>query len=137
MIMIEIQEYEKGSRLMAVAIVDRLERETARKTIEESRESFGLNYGDIASALDVTRRMLLRYRKEKNTPSPKVRDRLEALRQISHLLDEVFTDREDALQWLYTPVPLLQGRRPIDLMRKGELDEVLSVLAGHHSGAFV
>jgi putative toxin-antitoxin system antitoxin component (TIGR02293 family) len=137
MIMIEIQEYENGSRLMAVAIVDRLERETARKTIEESRESFGLNYGDIASALDVTRRMLLRYRKEKNTPSPKVRDRLEALRQISHLLDEVFTDREDALQWLYTPVPLLQGRRPIDLMRKGKLDEVLSVLAGHHSGAFM
>jgi putative toxin-antitoxin system antitoxin component (TIGR02293 family) len=122
---------------MAVAIVDRLERETARKTIEEARESFGLNYEDIASALDVTRRMLLRYRKEKNTPSAKVRDRLEALRQISHLLDEVFGDPEDGLRWLYTPVPLLQGRRPIDLMRKGELDQVLSVLAGHYSGAFV
>jgi putative toxin-antitoxin system antitoxin component (TIGR02293 family) len=122
---------------MAVAIVDRLERETARKTIEESHQSFGLNYGDIASALDVTRRMVLRYRKEKNTPSPKVRDRLEKLRQISHLLEEVFSDRAEALEWLYTPVPFLQGRRPIDLMRKGELEEVLSVLAGHESGAFV
>lgn len=122
---------------MAVATVVRLERETARKTIEEARESFGLNYEDLASALDVTRRMLLRYRKEKNTPSPKVRDRLEALRQISYLLDEVFETREDGLTWLYTPVPLLKGRRPIDLMRKGELDEVISVLAGQYSGAFV
>jgi uncharacterized protein (DUF2384 family) len=123
--------------LMAVAIVDRLERETARKTIEESRVSFGLNYGDIASALDVTRRMLLRYRKEKNTPSPKVRERLEALRQISFLLEEIFIDREEALEWLYTPVPLLQGRRPIDLMRRGKLDDVLAVLAGQYSGSFV
>lgn len=135
--MLENQVFKDGRMLMAVGTVDRLERETARKTIEDARESFGLNYGDLASALEVTRRMLLRYRKEKNTPSPKVRDRLEALRQISHLLDEVFTNREDGLIWLYTPVPLLQGRRPIDLMRKGELDEVLSVLAGHYSGAFV
>ena len=122
---------------MAVATVARLERKTARKTIEEAKDSFGLNYEDLASALDVTRRMLLRYRKELNTPSPKVRDRLEALRQISYLLDDVFESRDDGLTWLYTPVPLLKGRRPIDLMRKGELDEVLSILAGHYSGAFV
>jgi uncharacterized protein (DUF2384 family) len=121
---------------MDVPIPEQLERETARKTIESAHESFGLNYGDLASALDVTRRMLLRYRKEKNTPSPKVRDRLEALRQISYLLDEVFTNHDEGLRWLYTPVPDLQGRRPIDLMRKGELDKVLSVLAGQYSGAF-
>ncbi len=135
--MLEVDEFRDRKTLMAVATVDRLERETARKTIEDARESFGLTYGDLASTLDVTRRMLLRYRKEKNTPSPKVRDRLEALRQISHLLDLIYVNREDGLPWLYTPVPLLQGRRPIDLMRKGKLDEVLSVLAGHYSGAFV
>ena len=134
---LEVKGFKDWKTLMAVATIVRLEREMARKTIEEARESFGLNYEDIASAMDVTRRMLLRYRKQKNTPSPKVRDRLEALRQISYLLDEVFTSREDGLRWLYTHVPLLQGRRPIDLMRKGELDEVLLVLAGHYSGAFV
>lgn len=122
---------------MAVTFVDQLERETARKTIEGARKTFGLNYVDIASALDVDRRTLLRYRKEMNTPSPKVRDRLEALRQISHLLNLIYVNREDGLTWLYTPVPLLQGRRPIDLMRRGELDEVLSVLAGFYSGAHI
>ena len=63
MLMLEDQVFKDGRMLMAVATVDRLERETARKTIEAARESFGLNYGDLASALEVTRRMLLRYRK--------------------------------------------------------------------------
>jgi len=76
--MLEVDEFRDRKTLMAVATVDRFERETARKTIEDARESFGLTYRDLASTLDVTRRMLLRFRKEKNTPSPKVRDRLEA-----------------------------------------------------------
>jgi uncharacterized protein (DUF2384 family) len=120
---------------MTLNIIDKLERETARKTIEDTRGAFGLKYVDIASALDVDRRTLLRYRNLKNTPVPEVRDRLETLRQISFLMDELFLNREDGLVWLYEPVPLLQGRRPIDLIRKGELDEVLSILAGLYSGS--
>jgi uncharacterized protein (DUF2384 family) len=120
---------------MALSIIDKLERETAQKTIEDTHGSFGLKYVDIASALDVDRRTLLRYRKLKNTPVPEVRDRLEALRQIAFLIDELFSHREDGLAWLYQAVPQLQGRRPIDLIRKGKLDEVLSILAGLYSGA--
>ena len=122
---------------MALSIVDELERKAAQQTIEEARESTGLNYVDIASALEIDRRTLLRYRKLMNTPAPEVRDRLEALRQISFLIDEVFENGEDGLRWLYQPVPLLQGRRPVDLIRKGELNKVLSVLAGVYSGSFV
>jgi uncharacterized protein (DUF2384 family) len=118
-------------------IIDKLERETARKTIEDTRGSFGLNYVDIASALDVDRRTLLRYRKLRNTPVPEVRDRLDILRQIAFLIEELFAKREDGLVWLYEAVPLLQGRRPIDLIRKGKLDEVLSILAGLYSGAHI
>ena len=120
---------------MTLNIVDRLERETARKTIENARASFGLKYVDLASALDIDRRTLLRYRQSMSTPVPDVRDRLEALRQISYLIDELFVDRNEGLTWLYEDVPLLQGRRPIDLMRKGELNEVLSILAGLYSGS--
>ena len=120
---------------MALNIVDTLERQTAKKTIEVARGAFGLNYVDIASALDIDRRTLLRYRNLLNTPVPEVRNRLEALRQITFLLNEIFTSREDGLRWLYEPVPLLQGRRPVDLIRKGELNEVLSILAGVYSGS--
>ena len=120
---------------MTLNIVDELERETARKTIERARTSFGLKYVDLASALDIDRRTLLRYRKSMSTPVPDVRDRLEALRQISYLIDKLFVDRNEGLAWLYEAVPLLQGRRPIDLMRKGELNEILSILAGLYSGS--
>jgi uncharacterized protein (DUF2384 family) len=120
---------------MALSIVDTLERETAKKTIDVARGAFGLNYVDIASALDIDRRTLLRYRQLLNTPVPQVRDRLETLRQIAFLMDELFVSREDGLRWLYESVPLLQGRRPIDLIRKGELNEVLSILAGLYSGS--
>jgi uncharacterized protein (DUF2384 family) len=122
---------------MDVAVIERLERQAARKTIEDARETFGLNYVELASALDVDRRTLLRYRKENSAPSAKVRERMEQLREISHLLDEVFETREAGLAWLYRSVPLLRGRRPVDLMRRGELDDVLSVLAGLYSGAHI
>ena len=120
---------------MTIAVVEQLEKEAAKQTIEEARETFGLNYVDLAAALDVDRRTLLRYRKEVSAPSPKVRMRMEKLREIAYLLLEVFETREDGLGWLYSSVELLRGRRPIDLMRNGDIDDVLAVLAGLYSGA--
>jgi uncharacterized protein (DUF2384 family) len=120
---------------MTIAVVEQLEKEAAKQTIEEARETFGLNYVDLAAALDVDRRTLLRYRKEVSAPSPKVRMRMEKLREIAYLLLEVFETREEGLGWLYSSVELLRGRRPIDLMRNGDIDDVLAVLAGLYSGA--
>jgi uncharacterized protein (DUF2384 family) len=126
---------EEGYFQMAIAVVERLEKEAAKQTIEEARATFGLNYVDLAAALDVDRRTLLRYRKEVSAPSPKVRMRMEKLREIAYLLLEVFETREDGLEWLYSPVDLLRRRRPIALMRNGDIDDVLAVLAGLYSGA--
>ena len=123
--------------MMTVRVVERLERETARKTIENAHEAFGLNYMELASVLGVDRRTLIRYRKERSTPSPSVRERMDRLREISHLLDELFETSEAGRVWLYRAVPILGGHRQIDLMRRGELDDVLSVLAGLYSGAFI
>jgi putative toxin-antitoxin system antitoxin component (TIGR02293 family) len=123
--------------IVAIAVVERLERKAARQTIEGAHETLGLNYVELASALDIDRRTLLRYRKENSTPSPKVRQRMEQLREISHLLDEVFETEEAGLVWLHTPLPALRGHRPIDQMRRGDIDGVLPILAGLCSGAFV
>jgi putative toxin-antitoxin system antitoxin component (TIGR02293 family) len=121
---------------MTIAVVEQLEKEAAKQTIEEACETFGLNYVDLAAALDIDRRTLLRYRKEVNAPSPKVRMRMEKLREIAYLLLEVFETREQGLGWLYSPVEFLRGRRPIDLMRNGDIDDVLAVLASLYSGAY-
>ncbi len=122
---------------MVVATVERLEKRAAKETIESAYETFGLNYVELASALGVDRRTLLRYRNLVSVPSTKVRARMEKIREIDYLLDEVFEGHEAQMEWLYTSVQLLRSRRPIDLLRRGELDEVLSVLAGLYSGASI
>ena len=121
---------------MTTTEIAQLEKESAAKTVRQAKEDLGLNYTEVASALGVHRQTVFRYRKHESVPSAEVQVRLAKIREISFLLDKVFVDRDAQLEWLYGPVPLLRGRRPIDLIRKGELDEVISVLAGHYSGAF-
>jgi uncharacterized protein (DUF2384 family) len=109
----------------------------AENVIQAAGEELGLNFNEVASALGIHRRTLFRYRKHENAPSPEVRERLGKLREITQLLSEVFREKDSQLSWLYGSVPLLRGQRPIDLIRRGELDQVISILAGIHSGAYV
>lgn len=120
---------------MALSLTVELDKRSAKETVEDAHMNLGLNYVDLAGALGVDRRSVLRYRNLMTVPSRRVQMRLERVRQIGHLLEEVFEGQEAQLQWLHSGVPLLAGRRPIDLLRRGELDEVLSVLAGLYSGA--
>ena len=122
---------------MASALVEQLERQAARQTLDGVIDTFQLDNADLAAALQVARRTIQRYRNEDTVPARKVRERLARLREISILLEEVFQASEGAITWLYTPVPLLEGRRPIDLMRRGKLDKVITALETYQSGAFV
>jgi putative toxin-antitoxin system antitoxin component (TIGR02293 family) len=127
---------EGSEQAMTVSAVERLEKKVAKNTIEDACESLGLNYAELAAALGVDRRTLLRYRKQKSVPSARVRARMEKIREIEHLLDEIFGDHDAALEWLYSPAPILQMNRGIDLIRRGDREKVLSVLVGLHSGAY-
>ena len=122
---------------MTSALVEQLERQAARQTLDGVMDNFQLDNADLAAALQVDRRTIQRYRNEDTLPTRKVRERLARLREISILLEEVYRTSEGAITWLYTPVPLLEGRRPIDLMRRGKLDEVIAALETYQSGAFV
>ncbi len=116
--------------------IKQLEMRAAEKAILMAGNKLGLNLNEVASALDVHPRTVYRYKNHESAPSPDVRDRLGKLREISQLLTEVFVDQEARLTWLYSEVPMLRGQLPIDVIRKGELDEVISILAGLYSGAF-
>jgi len=108
----------------------------AVNAIEQANEYLGLTYTGIAEALGVHRQTVFRYRKLKSVPSPEVQESMAQIRELLYLLSEVFIDRDAQLEWLYGPVPLLRNRRPIDLIKKGDFDAVMSVLAGQYSGAF-
>jgi len=121
---------------MAVQTAVRYERRDARRAIDEAQKNLGLNNGELAKLLDVDRRTILRYRREATAPSEEVRQRIQALRDLFYLLDQVFPTGDAAKDWLYSPVPSLRARRPIDLLRAGKLEEVVSELAGLDAGVF-
>jgi len=120
---------------MAIVSIETLEKQVAQDTIEMAQRSLGLNTVEVAAALGVDRRTVLRYCKKTSSPSPRTRAKFAQIREIDHLLNEVFVDKEAKLKWLYSPVPMLRGRQPIDLIRQGDLDQVVSILSGILSGA--
>jgi uncharacterized protein (DUF2384 family) len=125
-----------GATFMAESLVKELELSEAQNTFEKYKEVYEWDNADIAAALQVDRRTVQRYSSGDSYPTRRVRNNIADLREISILLDEIFSDQADSIRWLNTTVQLLKGRRPIDLIQKGKLDEVITALATFQSGAF-
>jgi len=125
-----------GVPYMAESLVKELELTEAQNTFEKFKEAYQWDNADIAAALRVDRRTVQRYSSGDSYPTRRVRNNIADLREISILLDEIFRDEADATRWLNTSVPMLKRRRPIDLIQKGKLDEVITALATYQSGAF-
>ena len=122
---------------MTDALVKELELEATRSTFNKFMNAYKMNNADLAAALQVDRRTIQRYRSGDSYPTRRVRHSLADLREISFLLDEIFVNQEAAIRWLNISVPLLKGRRPIDLIQKGKLDDVIKALETYESGAFL
>lgn len=121
---------------MESASIDKYEKEAAVRTIEEAQRYLGLKNKEVAAVLEVNQRTVYRYKNKRNVPRQHVRERIEKLRELQYLLHEVFDDEDAANSWIYSPVSLLKERRPIDLIRRGELDDIIAVLAGMYSGSY-
>jgi uncharacterized protein (DUF2384 family) len=117
--------------------VRQLEIRAAKHAIQLVDESLGLNNAQVASAIGVNERTLYRYKSAENAPSPAVVDQLSKLREITQLLSEIFTDKNAQFEWLYSAAPVFRGQRPIDMIKKGDLDKVISILSGVQSGTFI
>ena len=128
---------ESGRPNMTDALVKELELKAVRSTFNKFMKGYKLDNADLAAALKVDRRTIQRYRSGDSYPTRRVRNGLVDLREISILLGEIFSTQEGAVRWLNTSVPLLKGRRPIDLIQKGKLEEVISALETYESGAFL
>lgn len=60
----------------------------------------------------------------------------EGLDDLHKLLAAIFEDSSAAVRWLDTPVPALGGRRPREVIDRGDIESVIGLLAGLRSGAF-
>jgi uncharacterized protein (DUF2384 family) len=123
---------------MAVPAARRLEAQSTAELVGWIRAYLGLTYSQLGSLTGATTRTAQRWGdpRELTVPSGERRAKLEQLREFKRLLASTFPSDKVALEWLHRDVPLLQGRRPIELVRRGELRPILEVLAGAHAGAF-
>jgi putative toxin-antitoxin system antitoxin component (TIGR02293 family) len=100
---------------------------TAPHTPEPPVED-ALGVAEVAHILGVHPRTIERRRGLRKAPRPLEVQREEKLQRIWHELMRIFT-LEDAIYWLRNPVPVLQNRRPVEVMAEdGGLDRVLDVV---------
>jgi len=59
-----------------------------------------------------------------------------ALAQVREKLNSLVMP-EEAERWLHAKLAIFEGRRPIDLIKHGESDRVLQILACHEEGSHV
>lgn len=87
-----------------------------------------LGVAEVAHILGVHPRTIERRRGMRKSPRPLEAQREEKLHRIWHDLTGLFTP-ENAIYWLRHPVPVLENRRPVDVMSEdGGLDRVLEVV---------
>ena len=108
------------------------------EVVSAAREHLNLTEEEIARLLGVEAALLLEYLDQPATASPEFHDRVHKLWDTAVLMRELFPDRDARLAWLNKEkIPWFKGKRPVDLLRQGEIDEVLTALATFHSGAFI
>ena len=87
-----------------------------------------LGAAEVARILGVHRRTIERRRLARTGPRPLEAQREVKLQRIWTQLLEIFTS-ENAIYWLKHSVPVLENRRPVDVMTEdGGLDRVLDVV---------
>ena len=120
------------------AIARRLERESVAEVLEWARSTLGLTHRELGELAGATTRTAQRWANPDAgvLPRREGRTKVDQLRDLRRLLVATFPEPAQAVAWMHREVPLLEGRRPIELVRRGDLVPVVGVLAGFQSGAF-
>lgn len=95
----------------------------------------GLTQVVIAEATDTNTRSVHAWKAGANPRRPKY-DRLAALRDVVAVLDGSLTDRGIA-QWLTARNRYLEGRRPVDRLAQGHIEEVVEAATAYTEGVYL
>lgn len=108
-------------------LADRLEAAAARTDLDQ---------GDLARALDTNPRTISRWLQRQASPRPDARERLLELVAVLESLSQVLKPQA-AHDWLFTPNPLLDHHKPLDMIREGDVRLVLGAIDALAEGIFV
>ena len=99
-------------------------------SLERAREVLQLGLDDVAAIIGVNRSTLHRWTKRESTPRAMAWSKIAQLGDLIHILPRVFAGPDLARAWLTHSHPESLGGRftPMDVMRAGRIDKVLSLL---------
>jgi uncharacterized protein (DUF2384 family) len=112
---------------MVPAIAERLEAMHRRANIKKR---------DVAELLSTTPETVSRWSAGRVDPQPSHRDLLLQLDWLIGELSDLY-EPDRAHLWLFSPHKLLKGKRPVDLIKSRNMDEVLQLISQLKDGAFV
>lgn len=101
------------------------------------KENLGLSWGQVAQYFDASPRTVQRWRAGKTEPSDRNAAALDEIDELRWWVGRVFDhDREAGTRWLTTRQVGFQGKAPVHLVMRGDVQQVISVLAADETGAF-
>lgn len=108
-------------------LAERLDRAAARVELDRA---------DLARVLDTNPRTVGRWLRNEATPRPASRERLLEIVAVLERLSTTLAP-DAAHDWLFTPNPLLDHYKPVDLLHAGEFRRVLALIDTLAEGVFV
>ena len=107
----------------------------ARK-LDSIRNKGGMKNIDVANVLGLRPETVSRWNQGKAFPQP---DAERTLLELEYIIDELsdFYDPQEARLWLFSRQKLLNGQVPAELIQKGQVDEVRSVIAQLRDSVFI
>lgn len=96
----------------------------------------GLKGTDIANLTNVSKATVSRWVNGQASPQPKNEIRLSDLYYVVSRLQDYY-NADEIRVWLNSPHPQLDGDRAIDLIHKGQLEEVLQIIRRLDSEAYL
>ncbi len=95
-----------------------------------------LDQVDLARLLGASPRTVARWLQEETAPRRDTRERILELVAVLNALSKT-VHGQAAYDWLYSPIPALEHRKPADLLAEGRYREVLGAIDALAEGAFV
>lgn len=102
--------------------------------LESARRAFRSD-AQVAEALGVNRSQVRRWREGETVPGPENADRIVGLDSVVELLSG-YLQPTSIPKWLNGFNAHLGDRRPVDLLRQGNLSEVIGAIEALKSGAY-
>ena len=95
-----------------------------------------LDQADLARILNASPRTVARWLQSETVPRRDTRERILELVAVLHALSKT-VHGQTAYDWLFSPIPALDHRKPADLLAEGRYREVLGAIDALAEGVFV